>query len=320
MKRWVAFLALSLPAAAFAQGAPLGKGRPPPQTFTLTREHHTAAEDTARARFAAGDCKGALDAFDQALQHSADPTLHRDRGICHEKLEQPFPAADDYRAYLAAAPQAKDAEDIQRRLARLEGRAAPQDLSPDDDQKAKVALKGRTLTEVERDRDRKDEASESALRTGRGWAIGALLTLRGINNRPMQFGQKAGATLRWSFDAHSTLMTELGWHWFDADRPSGGNGPFAYLGYEARFQLDDFGTHSLVFGAGGGYERWVVNGLNADVNAIAIRGRGGYRLVLGPAFGLELVADGGPLIAFYGGSKVDAVLNIGGSFAFVVAF
>ena len=49
-----------------------------------------------------------------------EPTLRRDRGLCHEKLGHPFPAIDDYRAYLTARPDAPDAEQIRDRLARLE--------------------------------------------------------------------------------------------------------------------------------------------------------------------------------------------------------
>ena len=60
----------------------------------------------ARARARAGDCAGALPAFDAAIRVTIEPTLRRDRGLCHEKLGDPFPAIEDYRAYLVARADA----------------------------------------------------------------------------------------------------------------------------------------------------------------------------------------------------------------------
>jgi len=73
-----------------------------------------------RTRMAKGDYSGALEAFDAALRTSIDPTVHRDRGLCHEQLAHPFPAIDDFRIYLTALPDAPDAEDIRNRLNQLE--------------------------------------------------------------------------------------------------------------------------------------------------------------------------------------------------------
>ena len=81
--------------------------------------------DAGRARMRTGDCKGALEAFDDALRVTTDPTVVRDRGICNEKLGYPFPAMDDYRAYLTNEPDAADADDIRARLAKLEGNGTP---------------------------------------------------------------------------------------------------------------------------------------------------------------------------------------------------
>lgn len=75
---------------------------------------------TARQRARAGDCAGALPAFDAAVRVTIEPTLRRDRGLCHEKLGDPYPAIDDYRAYVTARPDAPDADQIRDRLARLE--------------------------------------------------------------------------------------------------------------------------------------------------------------------------------------------------------
>src|SRR5580698_2701494 len=77
----------------------------------------TAYAADARKRMAAGDFEGALTAFDAALRtDNADPTLYRDRGICHEKLGHPYPAIDDYRRYLTSASDAPDADSIRERL------------------------------------------------------------------------------------------------------------------------------------------------------------------------------------------------------------
>src|SRR5579859_4924208 len=95
-----------------------------PQPLNLHREQlgATAFASDARKRMAAGDCEGALASFDAALRTSSttDPTLYRDRGQCHEKLEHPYPAMDDYREYLTDAPDAPDAESFRTRLAQLE--------------------------------------------------------------------------------------------------------------------------------------------------------------------------------------------------------
>lgn len=74
----------------------------------------------ARDRARAGDCAGAIPSFDAAIRTTIEPTLRRDRGLCHEKLGHPYPAIDDYRAYLTARPDANDADQIRERLARLE--------------------------------------------------------------------------------------------------------------------------------------------------------------------------------------------------------
>src|ERR1700733_5688511 len=75
---------------------------------------------TARARMRNGDCEGALEAFDSAVEVSIDGSLRRDRGLCHERLGDAYPAIDDYRYYLTTDPDAADADGIRERLARLE--------------------------------------------------------------------------------------------------------------------------------------------------------------------------------------------------------
>jgi len=111
--------------ATVADAAPPAAPPPGPQRsssqFALRREEAGGADATvARQRARAGDCAGALPAFDNAINLTIEPTLRRDRGLCHEKLGNPFPAMDDYRAYLTARPDAPDAEQVRDRLNRLE--------------------------------------------------------------------------------------------------------------------------------------------------------------------------------------------------------
>jgi hypothetical protein len=110
--------------AGIADAAP-PPGAQKPQTsssqFALRREEAGGGDATAaRQRARAGDCAGALPAFDAAIRVTIEPTLRRDRGLCHEKLGDPFPAIEDYRAYLVARPDAPDADQIRDRLSRLE--------------------------------------------------------------------------------------------------------------------------------------------------------------------------------------------------------
>lgn len=91
--------------------------------------------DLGRAKMKAGDCKAALDAFDAAMKGSNDPTVRRDRGLCHENLGHPYPAMDDYRAYLTALPDAPDAANIRERLDRLQGDALTPDETKDEQER-----------------------------------------------------------------------------------------------------------------------------------------------------------------------------------------
>src|SRR5450755_1666012 len=108
--RWIAASIVFWSVGAMAQqgggaqvhGTGLGGGA---VTFSLDKSRNAAA-DAARAKAVAGDCKGALDLFDEALRHSIDPTLFRDRGSCHEKLGNVYPAIDDYRSYVSQSPDA----------------------------------------------------------------------------------------------------------------------------------------------------------------------------------------------------------------------
>lgn len=121
-----------------AQGGGMQAGGPDKQQPLILQKEQLGTEafsQVGRARMRNGDCAGAIEAFDEALRHSIDPTLNRDRGLCHDQLGHPYPAIDDYRAYLTAEPDAPDAQSIQARLDRLEmqitGRPASSDADDD---------------------------------------------------------------------------------------------------------------------------------------------------------------------------------------------
>jgi hypothetical protein len=117
-------LATSLTAGLADAAPPGGPANGPSRSssqFTLRREEAGGGDAAvARQRARAGDCAGALPAFDAAINVTIEPTLRRDRGLCHEKVGDPYPAIDDYRAYISARPDAPDADQIRQRLAVLE--------------------------------------------------------------------------------------------------------------------------------------------------------------------------------------------------------
>src|SRR5262249_19802363 len=102
---------LAVTSADAAPPAPSGGPSRSSTQFTLRREEAGGADgQVARQRARGGDCASALPSFDAAIRVTIEPTLRRDRGLCHEKLNHPFPAIDDYRAYLIARPEAPDAD------------------------------------------------------------------------------------------------------------------------------------------------------------------------------------------------------------------
>jgi hypothetical protein len=103
--------------ASSAHAAPQRRDTGPLFTQVDTGQGAAAA---ARALAARGACAQALASFDIALHSSIDMSIRRDRGLCHEQLGNPFPAMDDYRAYLTVSPDAPDSPDIRARLERLE--------------------------------------------------------------------------------------------------------------------------------------------------------------------------------------------------------
>ncbi|HEX7600583.1 MAG TPA: tetratricopeptide repeat protein [Polyangiaceae bacterium] len=348
-----ASLALLAP-SAFAAGPkppePKGGG-----TFTLSHTGNAAA-DAARARVLAGDCKGALDLFDEALRKNVDPVLRRDRGACHEQLGDVFPAIDDYRAYLAAMPDAVDAGKIREHLKAPED-AAPKDQlrkaadydtemrggvgsapsidakkAPKDEpppRELSDADKGKSQSILEYEEQRDVEMRTSSLRQGTGPVLGAYFFPRywvrggGLAAKD-NFGQGVGLALRWSFSKTSSVIGEIGYASLGpSGAPSSRSGLQLFVGYEARVALDHWATNHFFFGGGGGYEDAKQDASGTVYRSIMARGRAGYRHVFGSNVGLEFLGDGGAAVTFSaGGGSTAATVTpvIGGQVGFVVGF
>lgn len=366
-----AFLACAVVATA-AEAQP--KGAPPPKgparsstQFTLRREEAGGSEaQAARGRARAGDCAGALTSFDAALRNTNDPGLHRDRGLCHEKLGHPFPAIDDYRAYLTARPEAPDAEQIRQRLGALEeqtgtggpARESARESGPDGTEgraeaSASVSIGGgsarastsgasssRSSSNVLGPRAGEepqsydyyvqqeklaDSAETSPLRNGSGVVLGPFVQLpRYFVGEGAQTGELAygvGGAFRYSTGPTLSLISELGYAGVGTSGASSSmSGPLLMGGVELRIPISRFAGDHLLLRGGLGYERYVVSGTRAVSNDVLGRFAFGYRHVFGPSLGLELLADGGPVLIMpeSGDNRVNGVIGL--SVAFVVGF
>ncbi len=339
MRLWTGAAIVCLSTSAFAQqGAVHGEAHPNRGPMVLRFEKsRSAVAEAARAKAAAGKCQEALDLFDDALRHSIDPTLYRDRGVCHEKLGNVYPAIDDYREYLAQEPNAPDADKFRQRLQDLL-KDASQDISmshvgaggsfdsemaggmsngetpskpksgdegKQDDGAAAAAKvdvrdEGKPLSTIEHDEDRDAEANKSPLRLGRGFVLGAFLYPRYVFNKyDFQFGQGIGVKLGISLGATSTIALELGYmNQLSTGTASTKDGFNAVFGYELRIPFDRWADNQLLLGAGAGYENITDGGIGQTYASLLVRGRAGYRHVFGPAFALDFVAEAGLLGTF----------------------
>ena len=326
-------VAFGLIAASASAQKPQNAGGGAGGVLTLDRSRNPAAE-AARAKAATGDCIGALDLFDEALRRSVDPTLYRDRGSCHEKLGDVFPAIDDYRAYLSESPNAPDYDKYRQRLDDLIKQSS-QDLAPSlgrggdfesemrggvtdgstpapkpksDDEKAEKEKEkdkddkerpkpndDRPLSAIEYEENRDKQAEKGALRKGKGFVFGAYLYPRYVANPwNFGFGQGVGARVGYSLNSWSSLFLEIGYmaqlSGGDAERADGFTTMFSW---EMRFPFDRWGDNQFVFSVGGGYENLTNNLLGQAYASFVARGRAGWRHVFGPAFALDILADGG---------------------------
>jgi hypothetical protein len=223
-------------------GGPAAPGRTAPMSGPMFVRSTEAVDAAAagRALMAKGDCEKAIESFDVALRTSIDPTVQRDRGICHEKLGQPFPAIEDYRGYLFRMPESPDSDAIRERLVALEQGTTNSDskteglLAPDWQNQAGImdspGLRGTATgsvkvappTKAARPKDQVDQieeqerldsdAAQSPLRRGSGFVIGPYFQYRtwGLSSLNLGTGYGVGASVRQSFGSISTLALDLG--------------------------------------------------------------------------------------------------------------
>jgi hypothetical protein len=296
-----------------------GAGKYRLQPLNLHREAlgTDAFAAAARARMRNGDCKGALDDFDLALQSTLDPTLYRDRGLCHERLGDPYPAIDDYRVYVTASPDAADAEGIRQRLERLE-MDAYKHSSASSDSAANGAVAGISGTatapeaatatvavgaepkrdameEVEHDHDE----MSSSIRGGTGFGLAPFFSEQKWNTPGSSFGdsttwsESVGLQVRYSVSPGSAFFLEAGWELFNSTDVATISGLNSQLGYELRVPLDASYNNQFLLGLGLGFEYLVVtpkdvsqSGTSAGVFVPQVRG--GWRHMLTASVGLDL--------------------------------
>jgi len=314
------------------------------QPLNLHREQlgTVAYAGNARARMRAGDCEGALASFDLALSTSnQDPTLYRDRGLCHEKLGHPFPAVDDYRVYLTNVPDAPDAPAIRERLARLEdettGRAPAADKNDDADVPPATAeasgsvsasasaggagsASSASASVTSRDKlaynERDDDPLDTPLRRGKGFTLAPFFSEHKWFFSNTTFGdaqtwsESVGAQLRYSGGAVAALVVEVGYEHFNsstsADRFTIA-GLTSLLAVELRFRLDPEYDNQLFLAPGLGYEHIAYSPTNPELPSISVNGlvprmRFGYRHVFEADASLDFSIDLGVAKWFVPGS------------------
>jgi hypothetical protein len=221
-----------------------GRRVPPPSqgptgpTFLKSTEGIDAAA-TGRALMGKGDCERAIEAFDASLRTNSDATVRRDRGICHEKVGQPYPAMEDYRAYLFKMPDSPDSDSIRDRLTALEeanktGETHTEGLlAPDWSNQAGImnspGLRGSgsgsvkvappknnapkdQVEQLEEQEILDNDASRSPLRRGTGFVIGPYFQYRtwGLSSLAIGTGYGVGGSFRQSLGSVSTLQLDLG--------------------------------------------------------------------------------------------------------------
>jgi hypothetical protein len=270
-----------------------------------------ALGDSARARMRSGDCASALEAFDAALRTSADPSLRRDRGLCHERLGHAYPAMDDLRAYLTARPDATDADEIRQHLVGLEqstlGYSSASSDVPGDIQggasagasgaaghtkvSASMALRDGGSDRLEYIEGQEDPL-QTPLRRGKGYSISpffsehkwgvspAHIALNHYSNAGSSFGDRStwaecvGLEFRYSLGPSSAIAIEVGYEHFNSTVLDVAvvSGLTSQVAYEWRFPLDAEYKNQLIVAPGLGYEHLVVQPEDAQTSTTSLGG------------------------------------------------
>ena len=325
----VVAVGLTTGAASTASAQTRDPNEPKAQPLNLRKEPIETEQMTnlARARFRGGDCAGALSAFDAALRVSRDPTLHRDRGRCHEQLGQPYPAIDDYRQYLTAAPDAPDADAIRERLAALEQSATGRSsVSQDTPDSVDVGAGGTTGTGGDASNAGKaasktpppesmedDDPRRASLRRGKGWAAApffsehAWVSSSGNWLSPAVsltggqiWAECVGVQIRYSFGPKGAIVIEGGYEHLNSTEIDGVvvYGLTSLVAYEFRFPLDPEGTNQLFVAPGLGYQHFTEQPGNPQdptgtYGAFVPRARFGWTHLLGESVALDVSVDAG---------------------------
>jgi len=306
---------LALVGEANAQQGPSGRApryKTPPLNLRKEALGSEGFAAVARARMRNGDCAGALEAFDAAVNVTIDGTIRRDRGLCHERLGNAYPAIDDYRYYLTLEPDATDADSIRARLVRLEqdtyGHSsassgdtpdAAQPAPPPSETVAPRRPKRDAMEQVEHDHD---ELS-SPLRHGTGWAIAPFFAEHKWAYSGASFGdgdtwsECVGIQLRWSVTRAGALVLEGGFEQFNSGAANI-SGLTSQLAYEGRIALDPEYNDQIFIAPGVGYEYFTLSPRLAGATATSggafvPRVRFGWRHMLATSTSLDLALDGG---------------------------
>ena len=310
MPEWHRFAFAVAGAVSFITGTARADA-PPPKI--QSRPQQAGVGGVGQQRANAGDCAGALDAFDQALRTSTSPELHRDRGACHEKLGQPYPAIEDYRAYLVARPDAADADAIRARVEALEESVGMVKTGVPKGEGAEVttSIGGETDTgpsmsasaqksgkegadSIERNEELDNQADASPLRRGHGLALAVYFDERGYGDKQFGAAEVVGVDLRYALGpVHTLFLGATAGNVNSQGTETRLSGPGAALGYEARVGLNKRLNDALLFGAVLGYQNLHEGDSGLVYNFLEPVGRFGYRHVFGPSFGLEVVLNAG---------------------------
>lgn len=292
------------------------------------------AGEMGRTKAREGDCLSALDYFDRAIAVHPEPALVRDRGLCHDKLNHPYPAIRDYRAYLSERPDAPDSDQIRSRLGALESSVgiSKEDNKGDPTNVADTPAQRAALEKLIDEERLADDAATSPLRRAPGFVLGAYGGMRTYFGSGKAQGKPDGSftpQVNGFFDTgHSDeLNYEVGitgryavGPYFDilgqgglvstgkVGSTSAASGPGFLLAGQLRLPFGKYGSDQLLIALGPGYERYS-NKLSATASVINVTGRVGYRHVFGHNLGLELAGYGGLAHFTFVDAPVNASIN-----------
>lgn len=296
--------------SARAQDKPAATA-PGQQPLVLHREQFGGVDQLSvvgRTRMRNGDCPGALDAFDEALRTAVDPTLRRDRGLCHERLGHPYPAIDDYRAYLRDMPDAPDADGIRDRLRRLEEETTGQQRARNPNEEELDRLSGADAAKTSPanlayvDRGEEEDPMRSPLRRGRGLSLGPWFGLhKWIVDTPLStWSESVGLGLRYSMGGAGSLLLEAGYEHFNGTNIDPGvvSGFTSQIAYELRLPMTSDWDDQLILAPGVGFVQLYDQPSNPSADqtsggALGIRGRFGWRHMVQNSTGIDLSIDAG---------------------------